>query len=159
MTCRLVCEIQKQQSMALRSIDTVLLVEDTEDDAFLFNQAVSRGSRQPQVMRVHDGAEAMAYLNSEAPYEDRKTYPEPDLIITDLKMPRCSGFEFLTWIKRQPIYAVLPVIVMSSSFAPADVHEAYRLGANAFVSKPSDFNEMITTIQTLFEFWQISQEP
>jgi CheY-like chemotaxis protein len=145
--------------MALCSINTVLLVEDSDDDVFLFNQAVLRGSHQPQVLRVHDGAEGMAYLNSEAPYEDRKTYPEPDLIITDLKMPRCTGFEFLTWVKRQPTHSALPVVVMSSSFAPGDVNEAYKLGANAFVSKPSGFNELISTIQTIFEFWQISQQP
>src|SRR5215510_7205705 len=93
---------------------TILLVEDDENDAFLFKRALKKCNIPNPVQWVKDGAEAIAYLTAEAAYGDRMAFPFPELIILDLKMPRMPGLDLLAWLRDHPELQVIPTIVMSS---------------------------------------------
>src|SRR5215469_16308856 len=118
---------------------TILLVEDEENDATLVKMAFNRNNLQNPVQWVQDGLEAIAYLNGEGVYADRAKYPFPEVLILDLKMPRMSGLELLSWIREHPEYRVIPRIIMTSSRLERDIESAYTLGANTYMVKPSSF--------------------
>src|SRR5262249_48425052 len=73
------------------------------------------------------------------PYTDRVVYPVPDLLLLDIKMPGTDGFEVLRWIREQPQFAGMCVVMLTSSDEIRDVNRAYKLGANSFLVKPLDF--------------------
>ena len=95
----------------------ILLVEDREDDIILIQKAFEKGAISNPLQIVRDGEEAIHYLGGEGPYSNRAEYPLPDLILLDLKMPKVDGFELVRWIRRQPGFATIPVVVLTSSDA------------------------------------------
>ena len=105
------------------------------------------------------GAEGIAYLTGEGIYADRTTYPYPQMIIMDLKMPRVNGFEVLQWLKHNPELMVIPTMVWSSSADPSDVKLAYCLGANSYLSKPTDYQKFKEMVGDLFRFWDHCLKP
>src|SRR5947209_1880270 len=115
----------------------VLMVDDSPEDIELFTRAFEMQGRTRSFFAVHDGEEAIAYLRCQPPYQNRMSYPSPNIIITDLKMPRMDGFQFLQWLHSHPECSVIPAIVFSGSALEADVRRAYQLGANAFINKPT----------------------
>ncbi len=137
----------------------ILLIEDLENDVFFVQEATRRGGAGHTVYAVPDGQEAIRYLRGEAQYSDRQKYPLPNVILTDLKMPRMNGFEFISWVRAHPECSVIPTIVYTSSDQDRDVKEAYRLGANAYMTKPHDLNEMVDLLRTLCEFWSRCECP
>jgi CheY-like chemotaxis protein len=137
----------------------VLLAEDNPDDAFLMQRAFeSHGLMRPPHI-VEDGAQAIAYLAGEGIYADRVTFPFPNLVILDLKMPRMNGFQVLEWIKEHPDFRVIPTIVWSSSSDQRDVKHAYCLGANGYLCKPTDFPEFKAMLGRLLAFWDDCLKP
>jgi len=114
-----------------------LLVEDNPDDAFLMEMELTRipGHR---LCIVKDGQQALDYIEGKSPYKNRQEFPLPDLILLDLKMPCLDGFEVLKWLRTQTQddIAATPVIIISSSDSQEDVKEAYKLGANFYLTKP-----------------------
>jgi CheY-like chemotaxis protein len=131
----------------------VLLAEDREDDILIMRKAFAQTDFPGSLFVVRDGDEAIAYLKGDAPYANRAEYPLPALLLLDLKMPRKSGFEVLSWIRQQPHLAALRVIVLTSSEATSDLNRAYELGANSFLAKPSDFQDMIQLTEFINGFW------
>lgn len=138
---------------------TILLADDSEDDAFLVKRAVEKSGIVNPIQWVKDGAEAIAYLTGEGRYADRVTFPFPELIILDVKMPGMSGLDVLAWLRDNPDLRVIPAIVMSSSQHDSDVRQAYNLGANTYFVKPSSFDELGRLIKTLDEYWELSIKP
>jgi CheY-like chemotaxis protein len=131
----------------------VLLVDDDPNDVLLIRRAFSKSSFATSLHSVHDGEEAMHYLQGLEPYRDRVRYPLPCLILLDLKMPRLDGFEVLQWLRGQPKLRHLPVVVLSSSNAIVDVNRAYELGAKSCLVKTSNTSFLTRTIQTLNDYW------
>ena len=131
----------------------ILVVEDEENDMLLLRRALQKAGSQEPVHWVADGEEAIAYLRGEGKYADRQQFPFPTTLITDLKMPRKSGFEVLHWLKENPACSIIPVIVLTSSREPSDIDEAYRLGANAYMVKPVVSEEWTQMIKCAVEFW------
>ena len=105
------------------------------------------------VILVPNGLEAVKYLKGEPPYSDRTKYPVPDIVLLDLKMPFMSGFEVLHWIRQRPGLKRLPVIILTSSVQDSDARAAYEAGANSYLVKPTDFNELVDSIKNLGDFW------
>ena len=138
---------------------TILLVEDEENDAMLVKMAFKKNGILNPVQWVKDGLDAIAYLNGEGDYANRSLYPFPEVLILDLKMPRMSGLELLAWIREHPEYRVIPTIIMSSSRLEADVEKAYNLGANAYMIKPSSFEELARIVKLAHEYWAASIKP
>src|SRR5688572_24234397 len=104
---------------------TVLLVEDSADDAFLFVRAIKRTSLPLHVHTVLDGGEAITYLKAEPPYEDRAKFPFPRFIITDNRTKGMSGMELVEWISKQKACRGVPVVVLGGSDAPEEIKLAY----------------------------------
>ena len=137
----------------------ILLIEDDESDIFFLHEATQRGGAGHTIRTVNDGADAVRYLRGEGPFADRHKFPLPNVIMTDLKMPGMDGFGFLRWIRSNPECSVIPTIVYSSSQLESDVREAYRLGANAYLTKPNNLDEMIETLRTIYTFWSRCECP
>src|SRR5262249_33978455 len=114
----------------------ILMVEDDSNDALLVLQTLKQTSVPHQVHVVPDGETALAYLSGKGAYGDREKFPLPALVLLDLKMPGIDGFEVLAWVREQPQFKDLRVVVLTSSTDGHDLNKAYRLGANSFLLKP-----------------------
>jgi len=128
----------------------ILLVEDNKDDAALTVRALARARLGNQVHVATTGAEALAFLRHQPPYE---TAPRPDLVLLDLDLPGVDGRTVLEQIKGDEQLRAVPVIVVSGSLNPADVERAYRLHANAYVAKPIEPKAFLEAVRSIEEFW------
>lgn len=138
----------------------ILLAEDEEDYVLLIKKAFTQ-TKIPIVLQVvSDGREAMCYLEGVGKYANRDEFPLPDLFLLDLKLPRYNGFEVLAWLRKHPGFATLRVLVLTSSERVRDVNEAYRLGANSFLVKPYDFDDLAYLSALINDFWlEASRSP
>jgi CheY-like chemotaxis protein len=137
---------------------TILLVEDEENDVFFMKRAAKKNGILNPLQVAHDGQEAIDYLGGIGAYADRARFPLPGLVLLDLKLPRVMGFDVLKWIRKQAELQGLVVIVLTSSNLGSDIDMAYRLGANSYLVKPSPdkLSEMIGTIKP---YWFDLNEP
>jgi len=131
----------------------ILLAEDREDDILLLQKAFQAALLFNPLHVVRDGVEAVQYLKGHGKFSSREEYPLPDLLLLDLKMPRCDGFEVLKWVRQQPGLANLRVIVFTSSDRKEDVNLAYQLGANSYLVKPLDFNQCVEMLKMICRYW------
>jgi CheY-like chemotaxis protein len=137
---------------------TILIAEDEEIDVILLKRALHAAGVEHNIQVAHDGQEALDYLaRLQAPDAGLSL---PVLFLLDINMPRCNGLEVLERLRDTPLHQAIPTVVFSSSNHPRDVEKAYRLGANAYLVKPTSTvqrNEMIRTIRA---FWlQLNQVP
>jgi CheY-like chemotaxis protein len=132
---------------------TLLLVEDAEDDVFLMKRAFQRANLPCVVLIVEDGDKAIDYLSGTGPFSDRCAHPLPALVLLDIKLPRRSGLEVLKWIRSQPGLKGLPVVMLTNSNEPEDVENAYRLGANSYLVKPINYEELENILPRMMEYW------
>jgi CheY-like chemotaxis protein len=130
----------------------ILLVEDNRADVRLTSEVIREHGYEYRfdVTVVGDGETALELLRREGKYA---AAPRPDLILLDLRLPRMDGLEFLARVKAEPKLKRLPVIVLTSSQAEADVARAYDLGAACYVTKPMDLMEFIDAVVNLVRFW------
>jgi CheY-like chemotaxis protein len=149
----LYCEWKHEGPMVSRENAVILIAEDRADDVMLIRRAFSAAKVNNPVMVVRDGEEAMAYLEGFEKYADRQTFPLPDLMLLDLKMPKMDGFDVLRAIRSRPQLRHLRVIVLTSSEDLADVNKAYELGASSFLVKPLEFDNFADLMRTLNYFW------
>ncbi|OLT10935.1 two-component system response regulator [Pseudonocardia sp. CNS-139] len=127
----------------------VLLVEDDPGDVLMTREAFDEYLHN-RLDVVTDGAAALAYLRREEPYTDA---PAPDLVLLDLNLPRRDGREVLQEVKADPKLQHIPVIVLTTSQAEEDVLRSYQLHANAYVTKPVDFEGFIEAIRQIDHFF------
>ena len=137
------------QPSAVTPID-VLLVEDDPGDVLMTQEAFEEHKVRNRLAVVSDGDEALAYLRREAPYEDA---PRPDLILLDLNLPRRDGREVLQEIKNDEILRHIPVVVLTTSQADEDILRSYQLHANAYVTKPVDFERFVNVVRQIDNFF------
>jgi CheY-like chemotaxis protein len=133
--------------------DTILYVEDREEDVFLLEHAFCTAEIKNPVQVVRDGQEAIDYLSGVGKFADRKQFPLPALLLLDLKLPMLMGLDVLEWIRLQPSLRAMIVIVLSSSIHEGDIQRAYQLGVNAFLVKPSDADTTADMCKALKHFW------
>ena len=144
----------------MRRTETILVAEDDIDDAFFLQRAFQKAGVSTSLQFVKDGQEAIDYLDGEGDFTDRAAYPAPDLLLLDLKMPRINGFQVLEWVRQQPAFKRLPVIIFSSSDEGKDINHAYDLGANSYLLKPHSSEDLITVAQKLKMYWvEANQTP
>jgi len=129
----------------------MLMVEDEAGDARLLQLAMRQSGFSADIDHVWDGYEALDYLRRAG--QQRQRAPRPDLIVLDLKMPRLSGLDFLALIKQDDDLRAIPVVAFSSSLLETDVRSAYELGAAGYLIKPADFQELISMVRILGEYW------
>ena len=128
----------------------ILLVEDSPTDALLAREALGLSRLENELHVVQDGVEAMAFLRHEREYADA---PRPDLILLDLNLPRKDGRAVLRELKTDERLKLIPVVILTTSAADADVQQAYGLHANCYIVKLVDFERFTRVIQTLEDFW------
>ncbi|MFL5818883.1 MAG: response regulator [Conexibacter sp.] len=133
----------------LNAID-VLLVDDDPGDTLMIREAFEHNKVSNVLECVADGVQAMQYLRREGEYADAA---RPDLILLDLNLPRKDGREVLAEIKGDPALATIPVVVLTTSHAEEDVLKSYQLHANAYVTKPVDFERFIEVVRQIDEFF------
>ena len=131
----------------------ILLVEDREDDVLMLRRSFQKAGISNPIQIVRDGEEAISYLAGTERFSDRVEFPLPELILLDLKMPRVDGFEVLQWIRSQRNFSGIRVVVLSSSDSIQDVNLAYKLGANSFLVKPTDFNSFVELSDFISQYW------
>lgn len=131
----------------------ILLVEDQPTDVLLVRRAFSRANAATVLHTVTDGDAAVAYLSGEGEYSDRRKHPFPHLLLLDLKLPRRSGLEVLEWVRKHAQFHRLPAVMLTSSSEISDVNQAYDLGINSYLSKPTAFEELIKMVQTIDDYW------
>jgi CheY-like chemotaxis protein len=131
----------------------ILVAEDDPNDTLLLKRAFTKNNIDLPVHVCVDGQDAMDYLKGCLKYEDREKYPFPRVLITDLKMPRCSGFDLLAWLQQHPDCNLIPKIVLSASDQEQDVVRAHLLGANCYFRKPGTFAELCDLVRLASEFW------
>jgi CheY-like chemotaxis protein len=138
---------------------TILAAEDDEDYAFFIQKALEGlGIRRPFTV-LSNGEQVINYLAGQGKYADRREFPCPDLLLTDLKMPRLSGLEVLEWMRENEHLAVIPTIVLSSSADPGDIRRAYELGATAYLVKPANFNLLEKMLHSTCRFCLPCSQP
>lgn len=128
----------------------VLLVDDDPGDTLMIREAFEHNKVRNALASVADGVQAMQYLRREGEYGDAA---RPDLILLDLNLPRKDGREVLAEIKGDPELRTIPVVVLTTSHAEEDVLRSYELHANAYVTKPVDFERFIEVVRQIDEFF------
>ncbi|MFF5258187.1 response regulator [Actinomadura viridis] len=128
----------------------VLLVEDDPGDVLLTREAFEDNKVGNNLNVVNDGEEAMAFLRREEPYTDA---PRPDLMLLDLNLPRKDGREVLQEIKDDAVLRTIPIVVLTTSEADEDILRSYNLHANAYVTKPVDFDQFIHVVRQIDDFF------
>ena len=128
----------------------ILLVDDDPADVRLTQEALKEHKVYCQTAVASDGVQAMAYLRREGPYADAV---RPDIILLDLNMPRKDGREVLDEVKTDPDLKRIPVVIMTTSNAAHDVLQSYNLGANCYIVKPVDLEQLTTIVKSIEDFW------
>ncbi len=128
----------------------VLLVEDDAGDVLLIREAFEHNKVHNTIAVVSDGVEALQYLRREGEYANA---PRPDLVLLDLNLPRKDGREVLAEVKEDPSLRSIPVVVLTTSKAEEDVLRSYDLHANAYVTKPVDFDRFIGVVRQIDQFF------
>jgi CheY-like chemotaxis protein len=132
-----------------RAVD-VLLVEDDEGDVLMTREAFAHFKIRNPLHVVGDGEKALQFVRRSGEYSDA---PRPGLILMDLNLPRRGGLEVLTELKQDPELRVIPVVILTTSRASEDVLRSYAQHANAYISKPVDFEQFIDVIRQIDNFF------
>ncbi|MEW6157840.1 MAG: response regulator [Verrucomicrobiota bacterium] len=137
----------------------MLILEDDANDVLLLKRALNRLNICNPLFVAHDGIEAIEYLQGKGRFQDRKTYPFPEVILLDLKMPRMDGLEFLSWLDEHREFKVIPTVVLSSSDHEKDVLNAYQHCASSFFVKPSTVGGYEQLVRLIHDYWERSVKP
>jgi CheY-like chemotaxis protein len=132
------------------SVVDVLLVEDDPGDVLMTQEAFADHKVHNRLHVVSDGVSAMEFLRKQDPYAD---VPTPDLILLDLNLPKMDGREVLAAIKADETLRSIPVVILTTSEAEEDVLRSYSLHANAYVTKPVDFERFIDVVRRIDDFF------
>ena len=127
----------------------VLYAEDEDNDAFLMQRAFMKACVTNPLRVVVDGPTAIRYLAGEGEFSDRTQHPIPCLLLLDLNLPRQSGLEVLKWVRSQPEFVALPIVILTSSSQDRDIGSAYEFGANGYLVKPASSEKLIDLVTGL----------
>jgi CheY-like chemotaxis protein len=128
----------------------VLLVEDDPGDVLLIREAFDFNKVHNNLNVVSDGEQALDYLRGTGDYQGRT---RPDLVLLDLNLPRKDGREVLAEVKSDPDLRTIPIVVLTTSEAEEDVLKSYQLHANAYVTKPVDFERFVSIVRQIDDFF------
>ncbi len=132
---------------------TLLLVEDNEDDVDLTLSALRKGKVANEIVVARDGQEAVDYLFATGKFSDRDSTCLPRAVLLDLQLPKIKGIEVLKRVRANEKTKMLPVIVLTTSNLDSDRNGSYREGANSYVCKPVDSTQFTEAIQQISRYW------
>lgn len=139
--------------MFMGDFRTVLCAEDDDNYALLMQNVFKQAGCAHKLFHVPNGAKAIQYLKGEGEFENRLLYPVPCVVLADLKMPIINGFELIEWIRRNPAYSHIPIVVLTLSEEYRDIQKAYSLGANSFLVKPPNVEDLKEIVKMLDNYW------
>ncbi len=128
----------------------ILLVEDDPGDVLLIRESFADHKVANELTVVSDGVEALAFLRREGGHASA---PRPGLVLLDLNLPRMNGIEVLAEIKSDPLLTTIPVVVLTTSDAEEDIARSYKLHANAYITKPVEFERFKHVVHQIDEFF------
>jgi CheY-like chemotaxis protein len=128
----------------------ILLVEDNAADVRLTEEALKEGKVRNNLHVARDGMEALEFLHRQGRFKDAT---RPDLVLLDLNLPRRDGREVLADIKNDPELKMIPVVVLTTSSAEADILKSYKLHANCYITKPVDLEQFVNVVKSIDDFW------
>jgi CheY-like chemotaxis protein len=131
----------------------ILLAEDDKNDIFLMRRAFDNAGYLNPLVVVHNGMEALQYLQGEGQYADREKYPLPGMLLLDLKMPLMDGFDLLVWLRSQPRFNALPVVVLTSSKLETDISRSREMGVFDYRVKPHRFEDLVRLLDDVRKCW------
>jgi len=131
----------------------ILLVDDDPNHRFLIRKLLSKNSVRTKVTELEDGQQALDYVYRRGIYSDRGKFPDPDFILLDIKMPGIDGLKVLKVIKHDEQTQQVPVVMLTTSTLEEEIIQSYKDGANAFVTKPTSYDDFGKTITALGKFW------
>lgn len=137
----------------MNNIVEILLVEDNPDDAELTIRALKKHNLANNLLHLQDGEEALNFIFSP------QTGSLPKIILLDIKMPKVDGIEVLRKIKSDEHRRIIPVVVLTSSKEERDIIETYKLGVNAYIVKPVEFEKFVSAVSEIGFFWLILNQP
>ena len=152
---KLRCQMSELISPGLQ----ILMADDSESDRFFVQRALEASRVGTFFFGVDDGQEAIDYLKGAGRFADRGAYPFPNILLLDIKMPRVDGFDVLKWLSDHPDCKVIPTVMFTSSAIESDIHQSYVLGVNAYMVKPTAFEELKALIQLMHRFWSHCHTP
>jgi two-component system response regulator len=137
----------------MNNIVEILLVEDNPDDAELTIRALKKHNLANNLLHLQDGEEALNFIFSP------QTASLPKIILLDIKMPKVDGIEVLRKIKSDEHRKIIPVVVLTSSKEERDIIETYKLGVNAYIVKPVEFEKFVSAVSEIGFFWLLLNQP
>jgi len=138
----------------------VLAVDDDSNYLMLIEHAwLSIGTTNKVFQSATSGDEAIEYLKGEGEYSDRNRFPDPGLIMLDLRMPQGDGFSVLERLKSKPEWATIRTVVLTGSAQPDDIRKAYLLGACAYHVKPNTYEDLAKLLKAMFDYWPSCEIP
>lgn len=137
----------KKKNMSIAAVE-ILLVEDNPHDAELAIRALKKNNLANNLLHLEDGQEALDFL-----FDEKNEMPR--LILLDLKMPRVDGLEVLRRLKGDEKKRLVPVVVLTSSKEERDIVDTYKLGVNAYIVKPVDFDQFVKAVSQVGLFWLV----
>jgi len=136
----------------MNNVVDILLVEDNLNDAELAIRALKKNNLANHLLHLEDGQEALDFL-----FDEKNKMPK--LILLDLKMPKVDGIQVLRKLKSDERKKVIPVVVLTSSKEESDIVDTYKLGVNAYIVKPVDFDQFVRAVAQLGLFWLLLNQP
>ena len=136
--------------MTAGRVMSVLLVDDDEGDLLMIQEALDSGTAAHEIHVAHDGQEALDFLRRQGRFGDA---PRPDLVLLDLNMPRMDGRQVLAAVKVDQELRKIPIVVLTTSRAPADIASSYDLHANAYVTKPMSLDDLTAVVKGIDDFF------
>jgi CheY-like chemotaxis protein len=138
----------------------ILIAEDDPEDRMLTTEALEESKLVNTIQFVENGEDLILYLENKGKFEDKVKYPKPGIILLDLNMPKMDGREALQIIKSKEILRMIPIVILTTSKAEADILRSYDLGVSSFIAKPVTFNALVEIMKTLGKYWlQIVELP
>jgi CheY-like chemotaxis protein len=131
----------------------ILLADDDPDDRMLARDALQESRLVNDLHEVEDGEQLLDYLYQRGAHADPTQSPRPGLILLDLNMPRKDGREALREIKADPQLRSIPIVVLTTSHAEADIYRTYDMGVNSFITKPVSFEGLVEVMKALGRYW------
>jgi CheY-like chemotaxis protein len=132
---------------------SILHVEDNAEDALLTQMAFRKAGLTVKIEVARDGDAAIAALDA------CSNTGMPNCVLLDIKLPGKSGLEVLEWMRAQPRFRRLPVVMLTSSVLTEDINAAYDLGANSYLAKPPDLDSLTALVKTLYHYWFQTNTP
>ncbi|MCY1162718.1 MULTISPECIES: response regulator [Polaromonas] len=137
----------------------ILVVEDNPDHLELTVLTLEEQGVAAEIAVARDGAQALDFLFGQGSHAGRDTQRQPSFILLDMKLPKLSGLDVLRNVRANPLTALVPVIMLTSSSEQSDIVACYQSGANSFIRKPVDFGEFTEKLNCLQAYWLGVNEP